>query len=285
MVEARTTAAAARRLGLSQSAISRSLASLESRLGLTLFEREAGRLVPTGAAFDLNDRLDALFEALDRLDTPSETSQQTLRLIAPPSLTQGFLTDHIASFTRSRPDYFVSLEFGSSDDVFRTIHKNRFDLGLAAVEPTLSGTLPVPFCRSQPVVAMPRDHPLAEKSEVDVTDLDGQDLIVLNHRHVRRSQLDRLLAESGARPHRVAEASTTLDALALVSAGLGVAQINPFPATRTHPGTLVFRRFRADLAYQAYFITPDNRPVTRIARHFMQHVRLHTSHDAFSQPV
>jgi DNA-binding MarR family transcriptional regulator len=53
MMEGGTATAAARRLGLTQSAVSRAIAKLEGRLGRTLFEREAGRLRPTEEAVRL----------------------------------------------------------------------------------------------------------------------------------------------------------------------------------------------------------------------------------------
>ncbi|MEM7489109.1 MAG: LysR family transcriptional regulator, partial [Pseudomonadota bacterium] len=56
-----TTAEAARRLGLSQSAVSRSISNLEARQSVILFTREAGRLRPTQEAIRLNLRLDPLF--------------------------------------------------------------------------------------------------------------------------------------------------------------------------------------------------------------------------------
>ncbi len=42
-----TATAAARRLGISQSAVSRAITQLETRLGQVLFERRQGRMSPT----------------------------------------------------------------------------------------------------------------------------------------------------------------------------------------------------------------------------------------------
>ena len=74
LMESGTTSKAALRLGLSQSAVSRSISSLEARLGLLLFERDGGRLRPTSEATRLNKRLDPLFEALDDHDEPETLS-------------------------------------------------------------------------------------------------------------------------------------------------------------------------------------------------------------------
>ena len=83
LMESGTTSKAAVRLGLSQSAVSRSISSLEARLGLLLFERDGGRLRPTSEATQLNKRLDPLFEALDRIDGPPERAQETLLVRSP----------------------------------------------------------------------------------------------------------------------------------------------------------------------------------------------------------
>ncbi len=285
MMESPTTAAAAERLGLSQSAVSRSLASLEARIGNALFEREAGRLKPTSAAVTLNARLEALFEALDQIEAPPDTGRETLRIIAPPTFANAFLTAHIGTFLKSRPDTFLSLEFGPSVDVILGVRSGRYDLGLIGVEPTRAGTRLVPFRRSVAVCAMRPEHPLATRREIVPEDLHGVALIAQSYRHARRGQLEKLLKESGVAPVVVAEVTSSVAAAELVQAGLGISVLNPFPLAQQGKEGLVFRPFPAAPSYQTYFVTPDDRPLNRIARHFMQHVRLHTPEGAFSEAV
>ena len=59
--------AAAERLGISQPSVSRILANIEQRMGMILFLRQNGRLVPTAEAFALNDELETVFEGLERV--------------------------------------------------------------------------------------------------------------------------------------------------------------------------------------------------------------------------
>ena len=63
-----TAISAARRLDISQSAVSRRLAQLEERLGFKLFLRTNGRLVPTIEALSLSEQLAPVLETLARLD-------------------------------------------------------------------------------------------------------------------------------------------------------------------------------------------------------------------------
>jgi len=282
MMESSTTAAAARRLGLSQSAVSRSLSSLENRIGQSLFERDAGRLKYTAAAVELNARLDPLFAALDQIDRPADLGRDHLSIIVPPTFATRFLARHVASFTRSHPDNFISAEYGNSEVALKAVLKGQFDLGIVAVDQTRAGTRLIPFRRAVPVVAMPHGHPLAERSEIEPAALHDQDLVVQSYRFARRSQMEKLFNELGVRPNIVAEVTSSVAAAEMVRAGLGLAVINPFPIAAQMSDELDFRVFPSALPYQVYFVAPEDRPVSRIARHFMQHIRLHTPKDAYS---
>jgi len=285
MMEGNTTASAARRLGLSQSAVSRSISNLEARIGVTLFERESGRLTPTVAAVSLNLRLDALFEALDDIDGPAETSRETLHLIAPPTYAGQFLVAHMASFHEANPDIFLSLEIGTSETVLAGVVGGAFDLGLTGVELSRAGARMVPFRKSTAACALPDDHPLARRDIIRPVDLHGLNLIALIYRHARRAHLDRLMHEAGSKPKIVMEISTSAAAIDLVRQGLGIAVVNPFPSVQHAPQGVVMRPFSSAITYQTYFVVPDQRPLSRAARRFMRHLRMFTPRDAFSQTV
>ncbi len=283
LMQSGTTTGAAHHLGLSQSAVSRSIANLEDRLGTALFEREAGRLRPTQEAVRLNRRLDPLFEALDRIDGPAEPVQETLRLIAPPTYAHRFLISLINSFLTMNPNFFVSFEVNTSEEVTRGILDDRFDLGVTGVEQSRAGVKLLPYRLSQAVCVMPHDHPLAERSGIEPQDLHEHNMIALTHRHARRGQLERLLHQSRSAPRIVAEVSTSFAAADLAKEGLGLTVINPFPLYHYRSDDLAFVPFQSAIRYQSYFVTSDTRPVPRIARAFMRHLRLNTPPDPFSR--
>ena len=282
LMQAGTTTAAAHQLGLSQSAVSRSIANLESRLGSTLFERDSGRLSPTQEAVLLNRRLDPLFDALNRIDGPVEPVPETLRLIAPPTYAHRFLVSQISSFLRTNPEFFVSLEVNTSDEVSRGIMDDRFDLGLSGVELSRAGVKLIPYRLSQAVCVMARDHPLAGLETVTPADLHGHDVIAFTHRHARRGQLERLLHQAKSEVRMVAEVSTSFAAADLAKEGMGVAIINPFPLYHYRSEALRFAPFASTIRYQSYLVVSDQRPVPRIARTFMRHLRLNTPQMPFS---
>ncbi|GFE66004.1 LysR family transcriptional regulator [Litoreibacter roseus] len=285
VMQSGTTTGAAAQLGLSQSAISRSIANLEGRIGKMLFERDGGRLRPTQEAVRLNFRLDPLFDALNRIEGPDEPVQETMRLIAPPTYSHRFLVSQVAGFLKANPHFFVSLEVNTSDGVIRGILEDRFDLGLIGVDLSRAGLKLAPFRRSLAVCVLPKMHALASRAQIEPKDFEGQNLIALSHRHARRAQLDRMFQETRTRPNIVAEVTTSFAAADLVKEGLGIAVINPFPLYQYRSEEIVFVPFVSPIRYTTYFLTSDQRPVPRIARAFMRHMRLHTHPDPFTEKV
>ncbi len=102
--EAGSFAAAARRLGLSPAAISKTVAELETQLNVRLFNRTTRRMSLTEAGTlylgHVGRILDALAEADRALDPLHETPSGTLRVAAP-------LTGTLVSLSRAIPRFLV----------------------------------------------------------------------------------------------------------------------------------------------------------------------------------
>ena len=212
-----TTIGAARRLGISQSAVSRSISQLEARVGRSLFIRRSGRIEPTSDALRLNDKLDPIFETLADIEgaqwaTPDD---EPLRLIVPPTLAHHFVISRVASFLKANPGKRLQLDIQATDVLIAGILELRYDLGLTSGMIQRSGVDLVPWRRSQVVCAMPQDHPLSQKSIVTPQDLDGVALIEFLRRLGTRAITEQLFARNGVRPHQVAETATNMAALEL----------------------------------------------------------------------
>ena len=230
----------------------------------------------------LNRRLDPLFEALDRIDGPTIPVQETLRIIAPPTFAHRFLVSHITSFLRTNPHFFVSLEVNTSDEVIRGILDDRFDLGLTGVELHRDGVKLLPYRASSAVCAMTSDHPLVQKRVIHPEDLSGQAFVAFTYRHARRTQLEKILKQVRSTPRIVAEVSTSFAAVDLAKEGLGIAVVNPFPVFHYRSQELKFLPFSSQIEYRSYFAISDQRPLPRVARAFVRHLRLHTPSDPFT---
>lgn len=127
VVDSGSLSAAAERLGLSASAISRRLSQMESRLGTRLVARTTRRIALTdaGAAFCLRARaiLAALDEAEQSLSEMNEEPRGTLRLNMPVMFGQMHVAPLIPTYLRRYPG--VSVEASLSDRTVRLVDEGQ----------------------------------------------------------------------------------------------------------------------------------------------------------------
>ncbi|WP_208988382.1 LysR family transcriptional regulator [Labrenzia sp. VG12] len=287
LVTTGTTIGAARRLGVSQSSISRALSSLEQRVGRNLFLRDSGRVEPTAAALRLNDQLDPLFETLALIEGAewAEADEEPLRLIVPPTLAHNFVIRRVAAFLKQNPAKNLQLDIQATDVLVSGILDLRYDLGLTSAMIQRSGVTLLPWRRSHVVCAMPSGHPLEAKEIITPADLEGVDLIEFLRRLGTRAITEQLFARSGVRPRTVAETATNMAALELVREGLGVTLINPFPVLSGGMADITVRPFDAPITYHTSFVLPTGRQPSELARQFMDYVKQTTPPDEYSEPV
>jgi DNA-binding transcriptional LysR family regulator len=111
--ETGSVTAAADRLGISQSAVSRQLAALEEEIGAPLFQRHARGLLLTGPGQILLEHaremasVAALAEA--RLKDSADRPMGELRVTAPVAFGLSWLTPRLSAFTEAYPDMRLTL--------------------------------------------------------------------------------------------------------------------------------------------------------------------------------
>jgi DNA-binding transcriptional LysR family regulator len=132
VADERSFTKAALKLGVSRSAISHSIRTLEERLGLRLLARTTRAVAPTDAGerllAQLSPALHDIEAALTDVGRLRERPAGVVRLIAPPIVLATLLGPKLAKFAREYPD--VVLDLTSEDDVRRDLVAGRFDAGI-----------------------------------------------------------------------------------------------------------------------------------------------------------
>ena len=132
VADERSFTKAARKLGLSRSAISHSILTLEERLGVRLLARTTRSVAPTETGQDLlahvrpalNDIQASLAELGHRRAKPAGT----IRLIAPPMAVSMVVWPRLAKFARDYPE--VVLDITTEGDSRPDLVAGRFDAGI-----------------------------------------------------------------------------------------------------------------------------------------------------------
>ena len=134
VMELGTLTAAAKRLNLSKSVISKRISDLENTLGANLFERHSGRTIPTSEAEQLAESvrpamasLNAAFQSATRKKASPLNLDGALRVSAPISLTSIHLDTWSAAFTELHPNLQFAICY---DERYRNILQDDIDVGI-----------------------------------------------------------------------------------------------------------------------------------------------------------
>lgn len=171
---------AGRRVGLSQSAISRQVSALEAALRVSLFHRHARGLVLTEHGEDLLDTVSAMSSRLGmglaRINESAQHPQGPLRITTTVAFGSAWLTSRMNTFHALYPDVAVSLLL--TDNVQLDLSMRQADLAIR-FEPQTQPSL------IQRRLTTLRYHVFAARSYLDqhgipetVQDLDDHELIV-----------------------------------------------------------------------------------------------------------
>jgi DNA-binding transcriptional LysR family regulator len=132
VADERSFTKAAAKLGVSRSAVSHSIRTLEERLGLRLLARTTRAVAPTDTGERLLAQLRPALHDIEAALTDAGRSRDkvagVVRLIAPPIVLATLLSPKLEKFTREHPD--VLLDLTSEDDIRRELVAGHFDAGI-----------------------------------------------------------------------------------------------------------------------------------------------------------
>jgi DNA-binding transcriptional LysR family regulator len=227
IAETRSITRGAEREHLALAAASKRLSDLETRLGVSLFERRARGVELTEAGRALVRHIRSLNASLHALESEvvefSRGVKGHLRIVANVSAIADCLPPDLAAFSRAHPLIRISLEDQTSAEVQASVAEGRADVGIF-VPPLLEPRLTTWHYASGQLSAMvPLEHPLAEREQVAFDDLLDYDVVGLQSGAAVQEQLQQLATARG-RTLKARLQVRGFDAIAqLVEAGLGVA--------------------------------------------------------------
>jgi len=225
---------AARRLAVSQPAVSKYLRELEAGVGLKLRYRDGnlwhltpeGQLLYEQVARDMMGFARTLRLALEL----KGTRKGYLALGCMPLLSVRMLPALLATFLGDRPHVSVSVVNQPSAAVVDQVALGRLDLGLGLDVPNHHKVVSTPLAALEVLCVMPRSHPLARRARIDLGALDGADVVNLGTSDPVQGEIDRLFVARGVRPRRRIEATMAQAAVEFARLGLGIGIVDSHAA-------------------------------------------------------
>ncbi len=218
---------AAEQNGVSQPSLSAQLQTMESTLGVRLFERSRAGVVPTPVGREVVQRARRVIDDVQGIAEFTAGAQHglvgTIRLGAKPTLGPYLLPHVVRRLHRAHPDLRLYVRENAPRELEFELTRGVHDVILAQL-PLAGGDLTVTRLFREPLyLAVAADHPLAGREAVEPRDLAGLQVLSLNPHYHLHDQIGALCEEFSAQLLRDYE-GTSLDALrTMVGMGMGVA--------------------------------------------------------------
>ena len=205
IVEEKSFTKAAEKLFISQPALSKSIRALEAELGVTLFKRDPRELSLTSEgenvycyAVDIlnywQSRTAELFSLLEQV-------KGSLRFGLPPSVGSVFFSKILFEYGCKYPQVDLQIVEGTSKKIEALVMNDQVDLGVV-IEPYENPHMRLKTVyRSDVVLAVARNHRLAERTEVEIAELRDEPMLMVSKDYMFHDQVLAHCRQAGFTPN------------------------------------------------------------------------------------
>jgi DNA-binding transcriptional LysR family regulator len=185
--------------GVTQSAVSQQISSLERQFKSLLIERSKKkfRLTREGQVlYDFSKQIIQTYDSLFcKLQEIKDIISGTVRVSAIYSIGLHELPNYLKKFLKTYPTVNVHVEYRRSNQVYEDVASNVADIGMVAY-PARDPKLEIVPLRKDPLVVICHpQHPLAKSKTLKLKDLAGQKLVSFEAELPTRKAIDRTLRE------------------------------------------------------------------------------------------
>lgn len=246
VVRAGSFTAAAKRLHMTQPAVSLHIKSLEQELGARLMDRDGKGVRLTAEGQLLLTAADLAFAALEdgarRIREHAEPERGRVVLACGDTVALHLLPPVLGAFRKAWPLADVAILNHGSHEILERVLGREADVGVITRPPRLDAALWVRNLRRDPLrLVLPADHPLAGAPTTRREDLADVPAVLLARPAETRAVIDRALREVGVEARCVMESGNLEVVKRYVRAGLGWSIVPDLALTPADRRRLVVR--------------------------------------------
>ena len=265
---------AGKRLGITQSAVSRHISQLEAELNLYLFIRDGGRLTPTDEALALNEEVVSALNRLEHIEGVaakiSRFERSSLSIVAPPTFVEAILADLVPEFLAQNPGLKVRLDSRSQSTAAELVSLRRADCGFVESGVLTSGLEVRSMVQGETVCAMQLKHPLSHRNALSPKDLAKEKLILFGTRSDFRAQIERAFADAQTPINLAIETHSESASCSLAAAGVGIAIVSGLLAEHYRDQGLALVPFKPVIRHPYNIITASSVQPSRVTSEFIR---------------
>jgi DNA-binding transcriptional LysR family regulator len=241
---------AAKRLNLSQPALTVQIRQLEVAMGVRLFDRSTRMVRPTPMGRELVPTLERVLHEIDAVmvNTKELAShiKGTVTIGALPSISSKLIPSTITEFQKQYPGIVVRLRDALAQHIVKLVKEEEVDFGIGTLRMPDPDILFTPLLTDHLGVIFPAGHPVERRRTITLKYLTAFPLILMDPETSVRDLVDRAFESIGEVAVPAFEAVFPSTALALVKAGLGLT-IHPSSSMELASSKVDFPWFRRHL--------------------------------------
>jgi DNA-binding transcriptional LysR family regulator len=272
-----TVRGAAALLRVSDAAASKLLSTAERRLGLVLFERAHGRLVPTPEARRLYEAVDQLWHRVEQIEALTQSlatpTSGTLNLAISPSFGVTVVPQAATRLLAGLPGLTINVELLIPHLLLRSLVDGTADIAVSLSQQRHPSVEVIARMRCGLVCVMPADHPLVHRKSIRPADLVSHPVVsfpqALDY-GLTEEELFGPYADAIVRRLNVRSGQTACW-FSLAGAGLAIVDA---AAVAGHAFTnLVVRPYRCEARIEIFLLRHKDRPLSRASTQFCEALR------------
>lgn len=223
----------AKRLSISQPAVSFQIQALERDLGIRLIDRRQRRITMTEAGKRLLHFAELVEKERDRLvyDLSQLRDEVTGDLAISASTIPGefLLLPTLAEFKRLHPAIAARMMISDSLAIISRIQNNEYEIGFCGALPEGTDLTAFKIAEDEIVLIVFPEHPFAERQKVSFGELEKESLILREETSGTQRSLESLLLKAGFDLGRCTPSlvlGSTQAVISAVEAGIGIAFVS-----------------------------------------------------------
>lgn len=234
---------AAEEVGLSQPALSRSIARLEAEFGQPMLERQTRSVTLTDAGRLLLARAKQIVTMVDDTLVEITDDGQTgrIRVGAIPTIAPYYLPPLLKSFGKAYPRATVIINEEPTEQLLKSLTDGELDVGILALPLTVKHLEIHELFEEELQLVLPAHHPLADKPQVRLSDIQSLPFVLLGEAHCLTDNIVSFCRQKSFHPVSVERTSQLATVQELVALGHGISMVPEMARQLDHSKQRVYR--------------------------------------------
>ena len=218
---------AAQAVGVTQPALSRSVAKLEEELGQPVFERRTRSVVLTEAGQLLQSRAQQILSLIEdtRAEITDDGQTGRVRIAAIPTIAPYYLPSALKRFSRAFPKASVVVQEDTTDQLLKRLTDGSIDLAILALPIDAKYLKTDELFEEELFLVLPAGHTLSDRSQIRMNDIESLPFILLGEAHCLSDNIVTFCRQRSFNPVSVERTSQLATVQELVALGHGISMV------------------------------------------------------------